>query len=526
MEKRITGDYGPISPAKAVGNGDDKKKQEDTRKDHFVQKFTNGTLAEAILIKGLPSFLQIDFNGDPSLKDKIELPSMILRPLDKIAYLNKPYEFESLDEIKSYIARAKLATIDSIYQKIKAVWTKYIDGNEEHISICAADTLFTYFQDKLGMCHYLIFVGDNNTGKSNNLVVFQQMGYRPLFDTSVTPANIYTYLGSISEGQGILLEDEADNLDQSPEKMRIYKVGYKSGTKVSRIETAHGRNQQSYWTYCFKAMSAERQPDSTTAKGFNERTFVIQCRAGMPKFDIAEVINHGGEAKFKALMDEIEDLRKLMLIYRLVHFNETISDLQLNIRNREKQLCKPLIRLFNGSEALPEIMKTLGFYLSEKRERKGNTLEAKLYSVISELVLEQGQKEDPYTLTNESIWNAITSKIEGSFIPSKPQSFETTDFGMISQKQISELFRDKFEAKRSSIYKKQGDKSTKKRTLRFDKDTLDKVAQLYNESGSIEIVNPQNTSTLETLDGTLDTDLTSITAQEIEQTKPISANTS
>jgi hypothetical protein len=52
------------------------------------------------------------------------------------------------------------------------------------------------------MTHYLLFVGDNDTGKSNNLTVFQYLAYRPLFDTSITPANIYQFLGSIEEGQG------------------------------------------------------------------------------------------------------------------------------------------------------------------------------------------------------------------------------------------------------------------------------------------------------------------------------------
>jgi hypothetical protein len=129
----------------------------DNRKEFYVQKFNDGTLAEAILVKGLPCFLQIDLTGQPLLKEKLELPSMILKPTDKIGYLNKPYEFESSDEIKSYLQRAQLATVDSLFLKTKSIWAKYIDASDEHITICAADTFFTYFQDKIGMCHYLIF---------------------------------------------------------------------------------------------------------------------------------------------------------------------------------------------------------------------------------------------------------------------------------------------------------------------------------------------------------------------------------
>jgi len=40
-------------------------------------------------------------------------------------------------------------------------WKKYVDADDFHISICAADTIFTYFQDKIGLTHYLFFVWVN-----------------------------------------------------------------------------------------------------------------------------------------------------------------------------------------------------------------------------------------------------------------------------------------------------------------------------------------------------------------------------
>ena len=87
----------------------------------------------------------------------------------------------------------------------------------------------------MGMTHYLLFVGDNNTGKSNALRIFDQLGYRPLFDTSITAANIYNFLGQFEEGQGIILEDEIDDIEEQEDKMKIYKTGYVSGAKVTRL---------------------------------------------------------------------------------------------------------------------------------------------------------------------------------------------------------------------------------------------------------------------------------------------------
>ena len=192
------------------------------------------------MINGLPFFLQIVEN-EPRLVESISLPDLIIKPVDRVSYISEAYSFESLDEIKKYIIRAKNESFDTLYQKVKAMWKKYIDADNDHIAICAVDTLFTYFQDRIGTTHYLFFVGDNNTGKSNNLVMFQYLGYRPMFDTSVTAPNIFRYFGGVEEGQGIILEDELNNLDYDTDKKKIYQVGYTSGAKVTRTnETISG----------------------------------------------------------------------------------------------------------------------------------------------------------------------------------------------------------------------------------------------------------------------------------------------
>ena len=166
------------------------------------------------------------------------------------------------------------------------------------------------------MTHYLLFVGDNNTGKSNALRVFNQLGYRPLFDTSITTANIYNFLGQFEEGQGIILEDEIDNIEEQEDKMRIYKVGYVAGSKVTRIyESSNGakdNRQQRYNTYCFKAFSSERQP-SYKGKGFSERLFTVRCSPGRPPYDISEVTNDAGDPKHMKLLREMNDLRNRCL---------------------------------------------------------------------------------------------------------------------------------------------------------------------------------------------------------------------
>ena len=132
----------------------------------------------------------------------------------------------------------KNETLDTLYRKVKSIWKKYVDADDFHISICAADTIFTYYQDRVVLVHYLLFVGGGSSGKSNRLELFRFLAYRNWTSSDITPANIYQLLGSREEGMATICEDEADDLDSDfgRDKMRIYKLGYTTGRYVLRID--------------------------------------------------------------------------------------------------------------------------------------------------------------------------------------------------------------------------------------------------------------------------------------------------
>src|SRR5439155_4419736 len=127
----------------------------------------------------------------------------------------------------------------------------------------------------------------------------------------MTHSNIYRFLGSIQEGQGTICEDEADDLDESPDKMHIYKVGYTTGFRVPRNDddVSHGRTQDAYCTLGFKAFGAEKLPDSVKTKGFRERVVEQKCQSGTPKYDISEVANPALEEEFEQQLNELNWLR-------------------------------------------------------------------------------------------------------------------------------------------------------------------------------------------------------------------------
>ena len=259
--KKISKDFHFTIPE----NGKDKDKKHSL----YVQKYTEAALiAEAVIIGGIPYFaIAKDNSKNITLAESIPINDRtVYKPFERTAYLSEPYKFESMQHFESCVQKARGETLDSLYRKVKSVWLKYIDADDFHISICTADTIFTYYQDKIGLTHYLFFVGSPGCGKSNNLLVLNYLAYRNFTSTDMTVANIYQFLGSGEEGQGTLCEDEADRIDEDRQKMAIHKNGYIKGFPVARTDTSFGRRQMKYNTFCWKAFAAETFPDAFKAQ--------------------------------------------------------------------------------------------------------------------------------------------------------------------------------------------------------------------------------------------------------------------
>lgn len=171
------------------------------------------------------------------------------------------------------------------------------------------------------------------------------------------------------------------------------------------------------------------------------------------------------------------DFRKLLLdLYRLLHFNDPIPNIKLNLKNRDKQLCKPIIRLFQGTEAVGEIKASLWKLIQEKRNRKAGTLEARFSKILLNLVNKSEQKSldgDQVLVTSDDIWTQVKAEIKGTEIK---QSLETEEYGTISRKKIASILESKFLGE--SVKNSQG--STE---FRFSKKKLERIAANYSDDG-------------------------------------------
>ncbi|MFL6458808.1 MAG: hypothetical protein ACJ71G_17805 [Nitrososphaeraceae archaeon] len=198
--------------------------------------------------------------------------------------------------------------------------------------------------------------------------------------TDPSAANIFRVLGKIEYGQCTIVMDEAEKVDKSPDLMSILKAGYQFNARVSKINM--NEVQQWFYPYCLKLIIAERSPNQNDAKGVLDRTFSYTTYKGKPQNDVKELLNPAGDQGRQQLFDQLVDFRKLMLVYRLIHFKDAIPDIDIGLDGRDKELCKPLLQLFDNAESYPEIRATLQKFLDAKNQKKSNLIEAALLPLI------------------------------------------------------------------------------------------------------------------------------------------------
>ena len=313
------------------GNDNNKPEQKNQQskkiKEVTVNKYSQnrkGDLHESILIDNNPLFLNIDTanrntnDKDIKLLTSIVENSRMLCPPSLEEYLHNPYEFSSIEEIKSFIEKAKNETPFSLYKKGKSIVSKYIDQDAYIINLNTIDILFSYFQDRFNTTHYTGIFGDNGSGKSSIGDIVEALAYRAVNTTDPTPANIFRSLGSIEAGQITLILDEAEKIDQSTEMMSILKTGYDFRKQVSRINQYSGKPEK-FYTYCSKYIIGERPPSQNIAKGVLDRTFSLVVYFGKPAYDIKEILNptETGGKEYGELYNEILEFRKLLFIYKI-----------------------------------------------------------------------------------------------------------------------------------------------------------------------------------------------------------------
>jgi hypothetical protein len=445
--------------------------------EYSVFKYSSrfrGSLHEAVLLRGEPVFLT-HANGQLQTVKRIEEVNRILRPPSIEEYPYEPYEFNSLEEIRAYGDKARTETIDTLYHTIKSVVKLYIDQDEENTILMSADISWTYFQDLFPTTHYYDVTGRaNGIGKSTIGHVFEGIAYRAVNLTDPSAANLYRILGPIEAGQCIIIADEADKIHNSSELLSILKTGYTQLGRVSKVNM-NTLKQEFFYSYCFKIRIGEESLRTSVAAGVVDRSFQFKPVKGKPLYDIKEVLQPAiRNASLGKLQNDLRSLRKLLLVYRLVHFNDLIAvDIDIGLEGRDKELCKPLLQLFHGTKAYPKVKSSLESFLNKKNKRKKNTvIDSVLYEIIVNLVSSKGDK-----IYNAEIWQAIRDKIQGHWDDKKPGVYETYDYDTIYRTTIIKIVEG---------FGAEHDRDHVGRFLKFDLTLLAKAARQFDIDVSIQ----------------------------------------
>jgi hypothetical protein len=172
--------------------------------------------------------------------------------------------------------------------------------------------------------------------------------------------------------------------------------------------------------------------------------------------------------------------RNVLLCYRVLHHGDKIPNIKLNLKNREKQLFKPVLRLFQNTTTFDELCDVMSHYARERRSSKNRSLHAFLCNLMNDMIQEASYNDlriaqaNDVTFPTGDIWTKFKTRTTSCEIPGRPLTVETAEFGSISQRGMTMILED--------ILKAAYDNSNGERKLRFSKDVLRRVSEVYSHT--------------------------------------------
>ena len=454
-------------------NNSDSENHNKPKRDITTFKYSQlgkGNLYEAVLIKeGSPVFIKYNdqLNEFESFEHVEETTRILVPPsYEECPYLR--YEFESVDEINNInkFIDSNNVDIEYLYSKGYEIVSKYNNQSIHKLRLATIKIITSHFQDRFPTTEYLYLVGGNGSGKSSLAETFRALAYKAVIMTDPSAPNLFRLLGVVEPVQCTMVLEEADKIDKITELMAVLKTGYSYYGLVPKINP-YTLKQEFFYTYCPKIIVSERSLNQTIAKGVNSRTFSINCIKGSTKHDIKEVLNptNTGGPENKKLLQELMSFRKLLLVYRLRHFKDSIPDLDIGVEGRDKELVKHSIQLFYGCKCLDEVIETLQEFLDMKNEKKESTIESILLSIVANLVKYNGNE-----ISSKTIWNELMEEIHGTLNEKKPNEYHTDDYGTIYRTTtVSSYLGDSFGGKVK--HGREGNIWT------FDRETIENLAK-------------------------------------------------
>ena len=405
------------------------KKQEKVIEKIKVKGKIGDVFVESIFLDDIPYFLCSKQNDNTLFTmDKIKdgnityLPLSTLQPYDHYSYTSE--EINQFNITKP----TKEQLLDSVSKQID----HFIVATPIAKTLTTVDLFLSYCMEHIDTVHFPFYVGENESGKSSCAHAFKNLGYRPLYSLDITTPNIYQFLGQDEEGQGIIVEDEAQEIYRDSEKIRLYKGAYSRGSKIVRIVGADGHNraQMTFLLYGLKVFAGEKLPHD---KGILERLAVVKMIEGTPEGNIKRLTSLEKQ--------ELVSLRKAMLAWKVQNYWIGLPQITTDLKNRDRELWEDFLRVAYGTKYYDDATRVVKYYTNQRHDAIHNSLESKLFRIII------NRLDDKLEINIQELWSYIVSsdndilhgKLEGA------QTFKLDEFSdKLTLHKIVSLIKDKF----------------------------------------------------------------------------------
>ncbi len=428
------------------------KDQSSNKGKSKVKGLVNKTqYVESVIVDSKPAFLMTDIStGEKSVLDKVLTPNGIVRPLkrEEMGYI--PFEFTSaeIEEWKSVVFdREQL--LDDILEVVQ----QYLDVSFQEQILFTGDILLTYCLDWTSTTHFLFFVGDRGSGKTNATRIVSELGYRCMSTAQMSPANIYNFLSTDEEGCGTICEDEADDIDNNTEKLRIYKSSYAKGQKIPKMDMYGKKVQLYYNTYCMVFFSGEGLPKN---QALRERIVAVYMIKGNPK----DNIKRPKDLKWKE--EHIAPLRKKLLMWKLQNIGKKFSTIDSGLTGRDQELFEDFLSVFAGTKHESDARDVVNHYVNKRQQAIADSLEGIIFRILEPL-LDENRK-----IEFQRLYDILTTSDELSEYQYK-----------INRNVVSKILLEKFQAVNKPIIKTVNGIRKQTTYYRFDERILKVLSEKY-----------------------------------------------
>lgn len=363
-----------------------------------------------------------------------------------------PYEFFSLDHLNVFYSQhiKDKVTVSTLFEYCLAIY-RHFNKQPKHVCVARASAIVvSYLIDRYSITAYFGIIGQPGTGKTTDLHTDKWLVYRGVSLTNPNAAQLTRIFTTQDPGQCTLIVDEADKIDIDGDFMALLKDGYQYSASIQKVNT-DTQKMDYFYTYGMKFWGSEKEPDSWKTMRFYDRTFMTRTRKQhMDSRDpnVKEISNDVGlTEQNREIKLRILNTRRSLLLYRMLHYNKLLPNIDIGVGGRDKELVYPFMQIFYGTEYQNYVVSAFQTLLDDMTNKKQNTLTTALCLEISKYLYNNKTNE----LHVQDFWKYLCDNTKfGEYMQDatgKKKWIETADHGNVNIKNIGIEFRNNIKAK-------------------------------------------------------------------------------